>query len=113
MIELYSPRNEVELALIKSILDAEEINYFVRNDKFGSMEIGPQIGSFNTKMIMVQDDQYERARELLADYLDKTENKVEKSEVRYSLFDKIRMVFELLLFGWFIPGRKINNKIKR
>lgn len=63
-------------------------------------------------MIMVQDNQYERAKELLADYLDKTENKVEKSEVRYSLFDKIRMAFEVLLFGWFIPGKRLTTKVE-
>ncbi len=56
-------------------------------------------------MIEVQDDQYERAKELLADYLDKTEKKTEEPENKYSLFDKIRMVFEVLAFGWIMPGR--------
>jgi len=106
MIKLYSPQNEVELALLKSILDSEGIRYFVRNDNFGSLEVGPRIGLFNAKMIEVQDDQYERAKELLADYLDKTEKKTEDPENKYSLFDKIRMVFEVLLFGWIMPGRK-------
>ena len=106
MIELYSPRNEVELALIRSILDPERINYFVRNDNFGSMEVGPRIELFNKKMILIQDEQYERAKELLADYLSRTEDKTEVSEVRYSLLDKIRMAIEVLLFGWLMPGRK-------
>lgn len=106
MIELYSPRNEVELALIRSILDPERINYFVRNDNFGSMEVGPRIELFNKKMILIQDEQYERAKELLADYLSRTEDKTEISEVRYSLLDKIRMAIEVLLFGWLMPGRK-------
>ena len=106
MIELYSPRNEVELALIRSILDPEKINYFVRNDNFGSMEVGPRIELFNKKMILIQDEQYERAKELLADYLSRTEDKTEVSEVRYSLLDKIRMAIEVLLFGWLMPGRK-------
>jgi hypothetical protein len=106
MIELYSPRNEVELALIRSILDSERINHFVRNDNFGSMEVGPRIELFNKKMILIQDEQYERAKELLADYLSRTEDKTEVSEVRYSLLDKIRMAIEVLLFGWLMPGRK-------
>jgi len=106
MIDLYSPQNEVELALLKSILDSEGIKYFVRNDNFGSMEVGPRIGLFNAKMIEVQDDHYERAKELLADYLGKTKKKTEKAEETYSVFDKIRMVFEVLFFGWIMPGRK-------
>jgi hypothetical protein len=48
--------------LLKSILEGEGIYYFVRNDNFGSLEVGPRIGLFNTKMIQVQDDHYERAR---------------------------------------------------
>jgi hypothetical protein len=54
MINLYSPNNEMELAMIKSILDAEDINYFVRNDNFGSMEVGPQIPLLNKKMILLR-----------------------------------------------------------
>ena len=110
MLELYSPNNEVELAMLKSILDAEGINYFVRNEKFGSLEIGPKIELFNKKMIMVQDDQYEKAKEILRDYLESTEGKSESAEKKYSLPDYIRMVIEFLLFGWIMPGRKRSKK---
>ncbi len=104
-VHLYSPQNEVELALLKSILDSKGVKYFVRNDNFGSMEVGPRIGLFNAKMIEVQDDHYERAKELLADYFEKTTKKIGGPEEKYSLFDKIRMVFEVLVFGWIMPGR--------
>jgi hypothetical protein len=104
-VNLYSPRNEVESALLKSILDSEGIGYFVRNDNFGSLEVGPHIGLFNAKMVQVQDDQYDRARELLSDYLEKTEKKSEEPDRKYSLFDKIRMVIEVLVFSWLMPGR--------
>ncbi len=60
MVNLYSPSKEMELAIIKSIFDAEEVNYFVKNENFGSMEVGPQIELFNRKMIIVRDDQHER-----------------------------------------------------
>lgn len=92
--------------MLKSILEAEGINYFVRNDNFGSLEVGPRIGLFNAKMIQVQDDQYERARELLSDYFEKTEKITEAPVKKYSLFDKVRMVIEVLLFGWIMPGKK-------
>lgn len=112
MIELYSPANAIELALMKGILDSEDINYYVRNDHFGALKIGPQIELYNKQMIVVQDDQYNTAKELLADFLDATQNKVETLETKYSLFDKIRMIFEVLLFGWFIPGNSKQKKMK-
>jgi len=97
--------------MLKSILDSEGISYFVRNDNFGSLEVGPHIGLFNAKMIEVQDDQYEKAKELLADYLEKTYVHNEEPLKKYSMFDKIRMVIEFLLFNWVMPG-KIKHKTK-
>jgi len=93
------------LSFIKSILDSEDIGYFVRNDNFGSLEVGPHIGLYNAKMIQVQDDQYERAKELLADYHGKTHEQIEEPCKKYSMFDKIRMVVEILIFGWLMPGK--------
>ncbi len=110
-VPLYSPQNESEATLLKSILDSEGINYFVRNDNFGSLEVGPRIGLFNAKMIEVQDDQYERANELLSDYFEKTKKEPEESAKEYSWFDKIRMVIEVLVFGWLMPGRKKSKKL--
>ena len=106
MIDLHSPNNEIELAMIKSILDSEEIDYFVKNENFGSLEVGPQIALFNKRMIMVREDQYERASELIKDYLKETARGEDEAKQGYSLFDKIRMAFEVLLFGWLMPGRK-------
>ena len=110
-VHLYSPQNESELALLKSILDSEGITYFVRNDNFGSLEVGPRIGLFNSKMIEVQDDQYERANELLTDYFEKTKKEPEESAKEYSWVDKIRMVIEVLVFGWLMPGRRKAKKL--
>jgi hypothetical protein len=110
-VPLYSPQNESELTLLKSILDSEGINFFVRNDNFGSLEIGPRIGLFNAKMIVVQDDQYARANELLSDYFEKTKKQPEESSKEYSSFDKIRMVIEVLVFGWLMPGRRKTKKL--
>ncbi len=110
-VPLYSPQNESELTLLKSILDSESINYFVSNDNFGSLEVGPRIGLLNAKMIEVQDDQYERANELLLDYFEKTKKEPEESGKEYSWFDKIRMVIEVLVFGWLMPGRRKAKKL--
>ncbi len=110
-VPLYSPQNESELTLLKSILDSEGFNYFVRNDNFGSLEVGPRIGLFNAKMIEVQGDQYEQANELLSDYFEKTKKEPEESAKEYSWFDKIRMVIEVLVFGWLMPGRRKAKKL--
>ena len=78
MIKLYSPHDLAELASIESILEGERIPYFIHNDHFGSLEIGPQIDINNKKTIMVNQEYQERAKEL---------------------------IFETLVFTWFIPGR--------
>ena len=70
------------------------------------MEVGPRIGLFNAKMIEVSDDQYDRARELLLDYLEKTETQSEEPDRKYSVFDMFRMFIEVLLFNWLMPGRR-------
>lgn len=106
IVNLHSPSNEMELAMIRSILDAEEIYYFVNNDNFGSLKVGPRIEIFNKKMIVVPYDQYERASELITDYLNKISEQEDEPKRAYSLSDKIRMGVEILLFGWIMPGRK-------
>jgi len=73
MIEVYSPRNEAELAIIKSLLNGEGIEFFVRNEHFGSLKVGPWIELFNAKMIFVHTEHYDSARELISDFLEATQ----------------------------------------
>ncbi len=108
MKKLYSPQNEAELSVIRSILDGESIHYFVHNDHFGTMRTGPPIELLNVKSIMVIEQHFEQASEILSDYLNNVKSESFKSE--YSLKDKIRMVIETLLFSWFIPGKKWRKK---
>lgn len=110
MKNLYKPENEVKLSLIKSILENENIPYFVKNDHFGSLYIGLQIDLFNARMIMVDEEDYDRSKELIADFLDKIKEEPDAQKIQYSLFDKIRMVSEAFIFGWIIPGKKKINK---
>jgi hypothetical protein len=108
---LYAPDNEIELALLKGILEDAGINYYVRNDIFGSMEIGPQIESFNKKMIMVPNNQFQRAADLIKTFKMQTDEPRHASQEQYSFFDKIRMAFEIVFFGWLMPGRKNRKHI--
>jgi hypothetical protein len=110
MINLYSPKNELELLFIKSLFEGEKIPYYVQNDHFGSLEIGPRIPLFNAKMIMVHEEDMENAKELISEFLKTTESETHISCPEYSLFDKIRLLFEFLLFGWIMPGRKWSKK---
>ena len=106
MKKLYSPENDSELAIIRSILDGEGIQHFVHNDHFGTLKVGPKIDLLNAKTIMVSEDQYERAKEIVEDFLTKTKDISIPRASNYSLIDKIRMIFETLIFPWFIPGNK-------
>ena len=70
MVEVFIPRDEGELAIAKSILDSEEIKYFVKNDHFGSLYAGASISFFNEKIIYVAEEQAEEAKELLKILID-------------------------------------------
>lgn len=103
LVELYSPENEMEVLLLKSILDDSGIDFFVKNDTFGSLTVGPQIAHYNRKTILVAEDQLDDAREVLVEFLEKTSH---RPHAPYRLRDKLRMIFEVLLFGWIMPGRR-------
>jgi hypothetical protein len=56
---------------------------------------------------MVPPSAAEAAREVLAEFLSSEEEAAaEESEPRHSVWHKIRLVAEALLFGWFIPRSK-------
>jgi hypothetical protein len=104
MIKLHSPDNEAELAIIKSIFDAENIQYYVLNDYFGSLKVGPRIHLYNAKIIYVSEEDFENANELLNVFYATINN--DNRKFKYSFPDRIRMVLEALIFGWFIPGSR-------
>ena len=104
MTKLYSPHDLAELALIESILEGENIPYFVYNNHFGSLEIGLQIDMYNKKTLMVDEEYQERAKELISDFIKSTRDHTVKTPA-YSFFDKLRIIFETSLFTWFVPGR--------
>ena len=73
MIKLYIPKDESELAVIKSILESAEIPYYVRNEYFGSFYMGVALGSFNSKPIFVPEEFYEDAKEILSELISEEE----------------------------------------
>lgn len=62
---IYETAREDEIALIKSLLDAEKINYFVENDHvFYRSEALPMV-------VKVEQGQIEKAKEVLQHFLEK------------------------------------------
>jgi hypothetical protein len=112
MKKLYSPENDAELALIKSIFDGEKIQYFVHNDHFGSLKVGPKIDLFNAKTIMIPEGHYDKAQEIIQDFISNQKPKPENHNTFFSFRDKIRMIVETLLFSWFLPGKRWRKKSK-
>ncbi len=105
MIKIHVPVDELELAMIRGVLDSNGIKYFIHNDNFGSMRVGPQIDLLNKKTIMVATEDSERTKGLITDLLGR-ELPEEAVEEKYSLSQKLRMIFETVVFGWFVPGKK-------
>jgi len=91
--------------MIRGLLDADEIRYFVLNDYFGSMRVGPQIDLVNKKTLMVAPEHQDHAKEIILNFLECSIND-EGVEMQYTAGQKLRMIMEALIFTWFIPGRK-------
>jgi len=106
MVKIFSPNDEIQLALVKSLLEAEGIPYFVHNDQFGSMQVGIQIELLNRRTVMVAEPFAERARAIVAEFLENSVPEHQETARGYTFREKFRMVFEALVFGWFMPGRR-------
>jgi len=104
MENVYRPKSQAELALIKSLLIGEGIPFNVLNDGFGALEAGPQIGLFNERIIQVPAEHAERARELILDFTHETAA-VAPAE-NFSFFDKVFAVAEALSRRWLARLRR-------
>lgn len=105
-VELHCPRGEADLLLFRSVLDGAGILYFVKGDHFGSLTVGPTIDHYNKKTIFVHPEDHEEAAALLAEFLAKTGGPHLSATPDLRPRDVVRMVLEVLLFGWFLPGRR-------
>ncbi len=71
MKKIYSPSDEGELALIRSILDSAGIPYKLTNEYFGSLYAGPAMGGINQRHILVEEKYIHEAQELLSHFIKK------------------------------------------
>jgi hypothetical protein len=65
---LIEPRDEGELALVKSLLDGNDIRYVVRNEHFGSLYPGFPL-PFNARTVMVEQGDFPRAKTLVGELI--------------------------------------------
>lgn len=103
LARVFSPESESEVLVAAALLEAHGIPVFVHNRGIGSILPGVQINAYNTQSIMVPEEFVAEAVDLLA-RLDGEET-VSAAE-SMSLRDKVRIVLEGLLLGWFVPGSR-------
>ncbi len=99
---LCCPRTSSELAVVESVLRAENIQFFVHNEHFGSLEVGPSIPLLNERSVFVRDEDYGKGLDLIS--VSEAAGAPFDAPRRVSLLGKLRMALEVLLFGWVLPA---------
>jgi len=103
-VHVATPQTESELAVMVSLLDAHDIPYFVHNRGFGGLYPGPQLHIYNARRIMVQADRVSEARDLLSVFMGPPADF--ETERKLSVWDKLRVIGEAVVFAWFIPAKR-------
>lgn len=106
-VPLYTPDSEAEAAVIAGLLDACGVAYFIRGGAMAKLYPGPRIQDYNTQTFMVRMGDLPDARMLLAEFIAPTAPP--QSDGHYSLADKLRVLFEAVVFGWIVPGRRVRQ----
>jgi hypothetical protein len=101
LVRLVSPDSDPEIVAIVAMLEAHGIPCYVRGAGFGGLFPGVQINAYNTRDIMIPEEQIAEALELLKDFESRPPDREATVEPRKS--GKLRNLFEFLLFGWFVP----------
>jgi hypothetical protein len=104
MKRLYTPSDESELVFLKSMFEASGMPYYVQNEHFGSMYSGPYMSSLNAKTIIVPDDIFDDAKDLIlsvkgdAVFEDERRGDGEGGE------SPLETLLKYLPLGWLFPG---------
>jgi len=106
LVRLVSPDSDPEIIAIVAMLEAHGIPSYVRGGGFGGLFPGVQINAYNTRDIMIPEEQVAEALELLKDYRSRSVDLEENVRPRKS--GRLRNLFEFLLFGWFVPRSPVH-----
>lgn len=99
MVQLYSPRNEPDLLILRSLFDDAGLRYYVRNDTFGSLYMGPHVEAYNRKILCVSETDLDEATALLGEFLERTGREAAEPPPHRGPLD--RLLHRLL--GWLAP----------
>lgn len=100
MIDLYSPRGEMELLILRSLLEDAGIPFYVRNDTFGSLCPGRYSEAYNRKTVCVPEAAREDARELVQEFLDRTGGSPPREPREEGPLDRLAATFHAFLDHW-------------
>ena len=103
LVVVAQPWSESELSVMLCTLEAHRIPAFVQGAGFGSLKPGPQIDFYNARRIMVSSSLISEARQALEVFTRQSEPATFR---RPSFLNVVRSIFEVILFGWFVPGNR-------
>ncbi len=103
MVHLYTPRSEIELLLLRSLLDGAGIRHHVRNEAFA---VGPQLALANGKSLYVLEGQFEEAITLLREFQRRTAGVSPAPAAAHTSRDRLRDLLSFLTLGWFGAPRR-------
>ncbi len=112
MKKLYTPSDESELVFLKSMFEASDMPYYVQNEHFGSMYTGAYMSSLNAKTIMVPEDIYEDAKELIQSVIRNAEFEDDRGGDDNAGAGFLETFLNLVSLGWLFPasGKKRDGK---
>ena len=112
MKKLYTPSDESELVFLRSMFEASGMPYYVLNEHFGSMYSGAYMSSLNAKTIMVPDEVYEDARDLIRSVKGDAVFEEDRGGDEGSGEGPLETVLNFLTLGWLFPasGKKKGGK---
>ncbi|MDX3895637.1 hypothetical protein [Pusillimonas sp.] len=79
MTPVCTPRSESEAAVIASMMQAYGIDFVMQGGAFSTMYPGPVSTSLNAQVLLVRMDQADMARELLAGFMEESEQAASKA----------------------------------
>jgi len=106
MKKLYIPANESELVFLKSVLEADEVPFYVQNDNFGSLYSGAYMSFFNAKTIMVPEDYYDEAKLIISSVIEDAEFVENKEEEALSMMDIVERLINFFTLGLYTLSNK-------
>ena len=102
MKAIYRPRTLIELAIVRSLLAAHDVPYFVHNAGYSSLFPGIQLELLNVPTVMVPPSLAKPASELLEAYMPELQDYLLPVRER-SPWHILRILFEGLCCAWFVP----------